>query len=228
MWCTAWKNWWEHVHGAATTGACGSTCQSLETPTLPSTCTLLPNRDHQYHAMESLFLSPAKGHVTSSWAWSHVIPTSGKALLSVITLGYFTLSPGSPTSCSAGMCSSASGSVSPWAHRPFKSIGKYPLMGGEEWKLSGGSSCWSWVLCGKTEKLVLVMKAWFPPPQKPSPFLLEQSPDCIHEKNVFFHLWRQVLCPKTFTVSGGHLWERQWLLFPVKSTPKSSVTDFWL
>lgn len=39
--------------------------------------------------MVSLFWSPAKDHVTGYWAWSHLISTSGKALLTVITLEYF-------------------------------------------------------------------------------------------------------------------------------------------
>lgn len=204
-----------------------STWHCLETPTLPSMCTPGPNGDHQHHAMESLFRrNPAKDHVPSSWAWPHLISTSGKALLRATALGYFTLDRESHTSFGAVLswffltCCLFSTSMSTQATQKQPSISKYPFTAGWEWKLSGGSSCWSWALHRRTEKLVFAVKVWPPPPpQKPSLLLLDKSPGYIHKKNLFLQLLREVFCPKTFTVSGGHLWEGQWPLFPAKSMP---------
>lgn len=213
-------------------------CWRLEIPTLPSMCTLLPNGDHRYRAMESLLWSPAKDHVTSSWAWSHLISTSGKALLSVITLGYFTLNQGSHTSSSAVLswyvliCCWLTISMNRHAIQKQHSISKYPFTGGWEWKLSGGSSCWSWALRGKTEKLVLDMKVWPPPlPQKASLLLLKQSSGCIHEGNIFLWVlrqdWGEVFCPKTFSLWRSPL-RGTMATLPSQVYPKTPVTDVLL
>lgn len=192
----------------------------LETPTLPSTCTLLPNRDHHYHAMESLSWSPAKDHVTSSWAWSCLIPTSSKALLSLITLRCFTLSPGSHRSSRViPVCAHLL--LAWYLHEHtghWKALVNLPLWEEENENFLEGAHVGAGHFVGRQ---LLAMTVWLPPspPQKPSLLLLEHSPDCIHEKNNFLQLGREIFCPKTFTVSGGHLWEGQQLLLPLKSTP---------
>lgn len=180
----------------------------------------LPNRDHQYHAMESLLWSPAKDHVTSSWAWSHLISTSGKALLSVTTLGCFTLSPGSHTPFSAILswyvlvCCWLSISM---AHRPFKGISKHLFAGGWEWKLSGGNLCWSWALWGKTEKLVLVVKVWLL--LRNSPCFYWSNPQAAFMRKTSFSTFGEKHSAQSLSQTAGHLCQGQWPLFPVMSTP---------
>lgn len=62
------------------------------------------------------------------------------------------------------------------------------------------------------------------PPQKLSLLLLEQSPGCIHEENIFLHLWREAFCPKAFTDWRSPL-PGTMATLPSHVYPKSPVTD---